>query len=157
MDYKTNILTEELKTDVDLLPELAGLHFGIVGEKKALFDYTAYVAENELPSIDYKVFMRTCKCFIEVLAKNAGKQTSELFYQNTNGHILIAAELAFLCIAFINPEMCVYFNSLLTDAISEGVAYSNGFMFSMAAERLPSDVLSDIIKERENDAAGNEQ
>lgn len=157
MDYKTNILTEELKTDVDLLPELLGMHFGIIGEKKALFDFTAYVEENELPTADYKAFMRNCKYFIETLAKNAGKSTSELFYQNTNGHILIAAELAFICIAFINPEMCVYFNSLLTDTISDGVAYSNGFMFSMAAERLPSDVLSDIIKERNNDAAGDKQ
>lgn len=157
MDYKTNIITKELTTDVDLLPELAGLHFGIIGEKTALFDFTAYVDENKLAITDYKVFMRACKSFIETLAKNAGKQTSELFYQNTNGHILIAAELAFICIAFINPEMCIYFNSLLTDVISDGVAYSNGFVFSLTTDRLPSDVLSDIIKERENDAAGDEQ
>lgn len=157
MDYKTNVLTEELKTDVDLLPELSGLHFGIVGESRALFDYTAYLEENNIQPIDYRIFMRVCKPFIEALAKNAGKKTSELFFQNTNGHILIAAELAFICTAFVNPEMCVYFNSLLTDAISDGVAYSHGFMYSMAAERIPSEVLGDIIKERQNDNSGDEQ
>lgn len=155
MDYKTTILTEELKTDADLLPELAGLHFGIMGETKALFDFTAYVEENELPNVDYKSFMRNCKYFIETLAKSAGKKTSELFYQNTNGHILIAAELVFLCISYVNPEMYVYFNSLLTDAISDGVAYSHGFVFNLAADKMPSDVLSEIIKQRENEAAGD--
>lgn len=155
MDYKTTILTQELKTDADLLPELAGLHFGIIGERKALFDFTAYVEENALPNTDYKAFMRGCKYFIETLANNADKKTSELFFQNTDGHILIAAELVFICLAFVNPEMCVYFNSLLTDAISEGVAYSHGFTFSLAADKLSSEVLSDIINERYNDAAGD--
>lgn len=99
--------------------------------------------------------MRVNKHFIETLAKSNDKKTSELFFQNTNGHILVSAELVFIFLAFVNPEMFLYFNSLLTDVITDGVAYSNGFVYSMAANRIPSDVLSDLIKERENDAAGS--
>lgn len=156
MDYKTTILREEIKTDENLLPEIAGLHFGILGEGKAVFDYSAYIEENQLTPIDYKLFMRANKHFIETLAKSNDKKTSELFFQNTNGHILVSAELAFIFLMYVNPEMFLYFNSLLTDVITDGVAYSNGFVFSMAANRIPSDILSDIIKERENDPAGSE-
>lgn len=157
MDYKTTILKEKVTTDETLLPEIADLHFGFLGEKKAVFDYTAYLEASKLPAIDHRVFMRANKHFIETLTKNANKKTSELFYQNTDGHILVDAELAFIFIAYVNPEMFLYFNSILVDAITDGVAYSHDFIFSMAAERLPSDVLSDIIKDRENDAARSEQ
>lgn len=154
MDYKTNILSKELETKETLLPEIHGLYFGIMGEDKAVFDYTAYFEENQLQYIDYKVFMRMNKHFIETLIKPSSKNTSELFYQNSNGHILVDAELAFLFLAFVNPEMMLYFNGIIMDAISSGVAYSNGFLYSMAAQRLPSDTLNEIIKERENDTPG---
>lgn len=157
MDYKTNILSKELETKENILPEILGLHFGIMGEEKAVFDYTAYFEENELQHIDYKVFMRVNKHFIETLIAPSGKKTSELFYQNTNGHILVAAELVFLFLAFANPEMCLYFNNIITDAVSDGVAYSNGFLYSMAAQRLPSEALNEIIKERQNGKNGSEQ
>ena len=126
-----------------------------MGEDKAVFDYTAYLETAELQPIDYKLFMRANKRFIEILAKSNNKKTSELFYQNTNGHILVAAELVFVFLAFVNPEMFLYFNSLLTDVVTDGVAYSHGFIYSMAAQRLPSEILGEIIKERESDAAGS--
>lgn len=155
MDFKTTILKKELKTDEILLPEIEGLVFGIIDEDLVVFDYTAYIENNALTPIEYKVFMRVNKRFIESLAKNAGKSTAELFFQNPNGHILVAAELAFLFLAFINPDLCSYFNGLLSDVISNGVAYSHGFIYSLATEKIPTEVLQEIIKERENDTAGS--
>lgn len=156
MDYKTTTLVKELKTKEVLLPEIQGLYFGFMGEDKAVFDYTTYFEENQIQYIDYKAFMRTNKHFIEPIIKASQKKTSELFYQNTNGHILVEAELAFIFLAFANPEMCVYFNSLITDVISSGVTYSNGFLYSMAVQRLPSEALNEIINERKNDASRTE-
>lgn len=156
MDYKTTILKEEVRTEEILLPEIQDLNFGFLGEGMAVFDYTAYIETNNLPAIDYKVFMRTNKHFIETLAKYYKKKTSKLFFQNANGHILVAAELAFVFLTFVNPEMFLYFNGLLTDVITDGVAFSHGFIFNMAANRLPSEVLSEIIQERENDTTGSE-
>lgn len=151
MDYKTTILNTGISVKEAFLPDIPGLYFGVLSEDKAVFDYTTYIEENKLQAADYKVFMRLNKHFIEPLIKSSGRKTSELFYQNTDGHILIASELVFLCLAFVNPELLGYFNALVSDAISDGVAYSSGFVYSMAANRLPSDVLDDIIKERQND------
>lgn len=156
MDYKTNVLKRELKTEDVLIPEIEGLTFGFMDSDTAVFDYTAYIENNSLPQVDYKVFMRTNRHFIESLAKNDGKSTAELFFLNTNGHILIAAELTFLCLAYINPELCGYFNSLLTDVITNGVAYSHGYIYSLAAQKLPNEVMQDIIKERENETTGSD-
>lgn len=152
MDYKTTILKTGVEVKDTFLADIPGLYFGVLSEDKAVFDFTAYVDENKLQAPDHKAFMRLNKHFIESLAKLSGKKTSELFYQNTDGHILIASELVFLCLAFVNPELLGYFNALVSDAITDGVAYSSGFVYSMAAHRLPSEVLNDIIKERQNDA-----
>ncbi len=156
MDYKTTILKKQLATDETLLPEIADLHFGFLGEDKAVFDYTAYIESNNLPAIDHRVFMRANKQYIETLVKAGKKKTSELFYQNTDGHILVEAELAFVFLAYVNPEMFLYFNGLLANVITDGVAYSHGLIYSLAASRLPSEILTDIIKERENGTTGSE-
>lgn len=155
MDYKTTILNNGVEVKDTFLPDIPGLYFGVLSEDKAVFDYTAYITENNLNAIDYKAFMRLNKHFIEPLVETSGRKTSDLFYQNTDGHILIASELVFLCLAFVNSELLRYFNALVSDAISDGVAYSSGFVYSMAAHRLPSDVLSEIIKERNNDSTGD--
>lgn len=157
MDYKTNILHQEVKTEDNLLPDIPDLHFGVLGENRFVFDYTEYIEANQLDTVDYKSFMRANKRFIEILAQSVGKSTTELFYQNTNGHILVASELVYIFLAYVNPIMLIYFNSLLNDALTDGMAFSHGFIYSMAANRLPSDVLTDIIREREDDAARNEQ
>lgn len=156
MDYKTTVLKTGIDVKDTILADIPGLYFGVLSEDKAVFDFTAYVEENKLPTSDYKAFMRLNRHFIEALAKLSEKKTSELFYQNTDGHILIASELVFLCLAFVNPELLGYFNALISDVITDGVAYSSGFVYSMAAHRLPSDVLKDIIKERENDTTGDQ-
>lgn len=158
MDYKTNILNREVKVSDEILGEVAGLFFGEIGDNnQAVFDYTAYFEQNEIEPIDYKVFMRTNKRYIELLAKMKNRNTSELFYQNTNGHILVAAELVFVFLAFSNPEMLVYFNGLLSDVMVSGVAYSDGFVYAAAAERLPTEVLAEIIQKRMKDEEGSEQ
>lgn len=157
MDYKTTQLTHNVDVKDALFPEISGLFFGVLSKGRAVFDCTTYLIDNKLTDVDYKVFMRTNKHFIESLAKLNDISTAELFYQNIDGHILIASELVFLFLAFANQELLGYFNALLTDVITDGVAYSSGFVYSMAATRLPTDILQDIIKEQQNDTAGDEQ
>jgi hypothetical protein len=151
MDYRTNILSQQIEVKEVLLPEITGLYFGVLGKDNVVFDYTTYLTENNRTEPDYKTFMRVNKHFIEALASTANRPTSDLFYQNVDGHILVASELVFLCLAFVDTELLRYFNDLVSDALSEGIAYSNGFIYSMAANRLPNDVLKDIIRENEND------
>lgn len=79
MDYKTTTLIKELEINEVLLPEIQGLYFGSMGENKAVFDYTAYFEENQIQYIDYKVFMRTNKHFIEPLIKASQKRHQNCF------------------------------------------------------------------------------
>lgn len=157
MDFKTTILPNELETKEVLLQEFENLKFGILGDKLALFDYTAYIEAEGLPDINYKAFMRNNIRFIQIIAEYTGKSTSSLFFQNTNGHILVAAELAFLFLAYVNPELCAYFNSLLADVITDGVAYSQSFLYNKVYERLPSETLQEIVKERASNNDNDEQ
>lgn len=156
MDYKTNVLNKEVKDFEEVLHEVSGLLFSEVNDGQPVFDYTAYFENNGLDFIDHKTFMRANKLYIETLAKAKGRKTSELFYQNTNGHILVGIELTFLFLAFANPEMLIYFNSLIGDVVGTGVAYSDSFIYSAASERLPSEVLVEIIKSRDMNEKGNQ-
>ena len=81
MDYKTTILKKEIQTDETLLPEIAGLHFGFLEENRAVFDYTAYIEENKLVPIDFKVFMRVNKHFIETLANLTIRKHQNCFFK----------------------------------------------------------------------------
>ena len=158
MDYKINVLSKSVEITDEILGEVSGLFFGTVANDQVVFDYTEYFKNNELEFIDHKVFMRTNKKYIELLARVKGRKTSELFYQNTNGNILVAAELVFVFLAFSNPEMLIYFNGLISDVLTSGVAYSDGFVYHAAAERLPTEVLAEIIQNRmKEDEEGDQQ
>lgn len=154
MDYKTNILNKEIEVQDVLIPEIPGLYFCELSKEKIVFDYTAYLTENEIEPVDYKLFMRLSKPYIEAIIETA--QTSELFYLNKNNHILVDAELVFLFLTFVNKQLGKYFNNILADALMGGVAYSNGFIYNMAIQRLPSDILKEIIEERERNDSTNE-
>lgn len=156
MDLKTNILNYAPEVSDELLPEIDGLYFGSLGKDKTVFDYTEYISRNKLENIDYKAFMRQNIRYIKALSEASDVPLTELFYQSQNGHILISQELVFACLAFVNPGLFVYFNSLVADAIFSGVAYSNSFVYDLAANRLPSDVMNEIITERKDATAGEQ-
>lgn len=156
MDFKTNFLSNELKVTDNLLSEFTGLHFATVNEDTALFDYTAYIEENNLEPIDYKVFMRLNKHFIMSIVKLRNLDTSRLFYQNTNGHILVAGELVYLFLCFINPPLIEYLTSLITEILTDGFAVSNGYLYSNTLQRIPTDVLEEIIQSRNGTGDGSE-
>lgn len=148
MNYKITALPEKVVVNQNLLPEIAGLFCCLLNDEKAVFDYTAYFEENNIEPIDVKVFMQYNKRYIEELAKSSNIKTSQLFYQNKDGHILVDYMLVFLFLAFANPDLLRYFNSLLGYVMTEGVAYSNGFIYSQAMNRLPTEILQDIIDQR---------
>lgn len=156
MDYRTNILTTGVEANMTLLPDINGLYFGVLGGDMTVFDYTRYFEETKLEPIDYKVFMRSNKRNIELLMKQIGKTPNDTFYKNTDGHILVASQLVYTFLAQANTELMFYFNDLLHEILTDGVAYSNGFVYELAADKLPDSVLQDIIKSRKNDQSDNQ-
>ena len=77
-----------------------------------------------------------------------GLNVGELFFQNTDGHILINKDLAILFLQFANPDVCTYFNSMIWELLENGVAFSDGLVATLAATRVPNEVLQEIIDTR---------
>lgn len=150
MDYKTTTLNEQLECKEQLLAAFPDLKFGDISEDLTVFDSTAYYIERGLEQIDYRTFQRINKRYIDSLTKYGDTNKSELFFINKDSHILMNKELTFIFLAFAEPILATYFNGLIGDIISNGVAYSDGYVVSLASERIPSDVLQQIIDNRNN-------
>jgi hypothetical protein len=52
---------------------------------------------------------------------------------------------------FTSNVWLIYFNSLISDVINTGVAYSDSFLLKQAIQRIPSDVMEKIIETRKED------
>ena len=150
MDYKTTTLNELQKCDEVLLGAFPDLKYGNITDDLIVFDATAYYLERDLKEIDYRTFQRINKRYIESLTKYGDASQQELFFLNKDGHILMNKELTFIFLAFAEPVLATYFNGLLGDIMSNGVAYSDSYIVAMASERLPSDILQQIIENRNN-------
>ncbi len=124
------------------------MKFGNLLNGQTVFDSTKYYEDNELEPIDYKVFSRICKCFIHALVTRMELDVGELFFLNTDGHVLISKDLAILFLQFSNPDVCAYFNSMMWDILDNGFAFSDGLIATLAAARVPNDVLQEIIDTR---------
>ncbi len=150
MDYKITQLSTQVNCKEPLIPAFGELKFGNITEQLMVFDSTAFYAERNLEAIDYRTFSKINKRYIEGFIKNNSFSQSEIFFVNKDGHILINKELTFLFIVFAEPETIAYFNGLLGEALTTGVAYSDGFIMEMASQRIPSNILQEIINNREN-------
>ena len=147
MDYKRNLLTKEVVCDKKLLEDFEGLMFGS-HDNQALFDATEFCLASKVDEVDYLTFSRQNKRYIEALITSGSVERGKMFYLNTNGHELIDVNLVFLYISFAVPTIFTYFNSIVGDAIAKGVAFSDGFVATLAAARIPSEILSEIINSR---------
>lgn len=150
MDYKVTTLKDQLECSEQALPDFPTLLFGTVPNGPLVFDSTAFYEANNIAEIDYKIFQRINKRYIEGFINNTELKASDLFFINHDQHILMNHELTFLFLAFAEPTLAAYFNGLIGEIMANGVAYSDGFVLSMASQRIPTEVLQQIINNRNN-------
>ncbi len=153
MDYKINNIAREVRCEEVLIQDIQSLLFTEL-ENVVVFDATAFCRINEFGEFDWRTFSRINKVYIEGLVNNTGLDRKKLFFSEKNGHVLVVQDLVFIFLAFIDPNLCVYFNNLIADAISNGVAFSDGFAVQLASQRIPTDVLKDIINKRNDKEQG---
>ena len=67
---------------------------------------------------------------------------------NTDGHILMHKDLAILFLQFSNPDVFAYFNQMIWELMENGIAISDGLVATLAATRVPNEVLQEIIDTR---------
>ncbi len=148
MDYKLNTLVKEVECEQTPIADIPTLKFGSLVNGQDVFDSTRYFEENEIEPIDYRVFSRICKTYIHTLLDKTDMKSDELFFLNTDGHILMHKDLAVIFLQFSNPDMFIYFSQLILDALENGIAFSDGIIATLAASRIPNEVLQDIIETR---------
>lgn len=150
MDYKANILDAQLECSEQALSDFPTLQFGTVPNGPLVFDSTAFYMANGTDEIDYRVFQRINKRYIDGFVNNTEMKGTELFFINKDGHVLMNHELTFLFLAFAEPALAAYFNGLIGEIMANGVAYSDSFVLSMTSQRIPTNILQQIITNREN-------
>lgn len=154
MNFKTTTLDKLLECKEQALPEFPKLMFGTIPNNGPLvFDSTFYYAANNIDEIDYKTFQNINKRYIQALIDNTSTKVGELFYLNKDGHILMNHQLVFLFLSFAQPVLMAYFNGILGELMANGIAFSDSFVLSLASTRVPTDLLQQIINEREHASA----
>ena len=148
MDYKANILNDQLECSEQALPDFPTLLFGQIPNGPLVFDSTAFYTASGIEEIDYKVFQRLNKRYIEGFIKNTELKSTSMFFINHDQHVLMHHKLTFLFLAFADPDLAAYFNGLIGEIMANGVAYSDGFALAMTSQRVPTEILQQIINDR---------
>lgn len=152
MDYKINTIPNSIELKDPLIEDFSDLLFGTAPDGTPVFDATEYFNRAEGDAqFNVRLFMRNCKPFIEGFITMGELNPSKLFYQNPDGHALIHEQLTFLFLAYTNKIWLIYFNSLVSDVITTGVAYSDSFLLKQTIQRVPSEILEKIIESRKED------
>ena len=153
MDYSINRLTTEIVCDQTPFSDFESLKLGYIendGDPITIFDSTEYCIASNIKYEGYRFFSRANRHYIELMAHNDIIDRKNLFYLNTNGHELINITLLPLFMMYIDVAIMLYFFSLISDLLNNGVAYSDNYIARLTMERIPNDVLQSIISIRNN-------
>lgn len=143
MDYKLNILARELKCEEVGLPDFPALLFGKLDEQTLVFNATQYLKSIER-ECDYKDFSRAMRFWIDRMTEGYGADVAKLFYQNPNGDQLYSEILTHLFLVYLDPAILVYYNDMVDDAMTNGIAFSDSFITELAQTRLTPDIIKTL-------------
>ena len=151
MNYKVTPLKHEVKCEEALYKDIPDLLFGTLPNTKNVFDFTGYCEANGIEGQTEAMFMTQCRRYIEYLVRSDNLDVSAMFFVNTNGHMLVAEELAVVFLMFISQEGFLYLTQIIVNVLQNGIAFSDTFITMMASMRIPTQVLQEIIENRANE------
>lgn len=140
MDFKLNHLQKTVKCEEVGIPDLPDLKFGHLEDGTLVFNASEYLIKNNKEN-DYRTFSRAMRFWVEQMAKGYGISTASLFFANPDGTELYHETMTYLFLMYINPDMISYFNDLIDDVMTNGIAFSDSFIMELASTRLPDEML----------------
>lgn len=155
MDYKLNRLSKELKCEDVGIPDIPALKFGRLDDDTLLFNATQFLKSIDREEIDYKTFSRPMRFWIEQMAKGYGVGIDKLFYLNPSGDELYSEILTHLFLMFIDPSTLTYYNDIVDDVVTNGIAFSDSFVLELAQSRLPAEYFKPTIVESGDKKSSN--
>lgn len=140
MDFKLNRLTEEVKCESVGIPDIPTLKFGNLEDGTLVFNASDYLRQNGKDG-DYREFSRGMRFWIEQMAKGYGISTASMFFANPDGTELYHEILVYLFLMYLDPAIMMYFNTMIDDLMTNGIAFSDTFIIELASTRLPDDIV----------------
>lgn len=150
MYYKVNQLNEPVECDSIKYSELPSLLFGKLtfdNDEIGVFNASEY-CKSLGGRLDVYKFMQSNKLYIDRLVNNEKVNPDKLFFIHSDKQILIASEIAIVFLMSINPELFLYFVDMILDLLSGGIAVSDRKIMELVMDRVPNDVLNQIINSR---------
>lgn len=148
MDYRINVLKEDIICDKIGVPEYPTIMFGVCGVYN-VFNLTEYLKSINNSYDDYRTISRRLIGLIDKLSASYNIPVTELFFKNPNGDELVNGILIYLFLIVLDEHFLRYMNDLIDDVLVEGVAYSDNFI-ALQAHRLPPDILNKIANEQKD-------
>ena len=145
MDFKLNHLQKEIKCEEVGIADLPALKFGHLEDGTMVFNATAYLQSLNREE-DYRQFSRGMRFWVERLATGYGVNPAKLFYANPDGTELYHEILTYIFVMYTDPDMISYFNDLIDDVMTNGMAFSDSFIIELATTRLPEELLKPTIQ-----------
>lgn len=146
MNFKINRLKNTIPCEDTVFPDMPWLKIGHIGDTDVFS--ANEVLRNTGSSLDLHTFMNVYKREISIIADSTQTQLGDLFFVTKDNHVYINKVLMITFIMCTSPQMYAYFNNLLDDVLTSGIAYSDTYIMSMAANRIPSEYLHRIIEMR---------
>ncbi len=144
MDFKLNYLQKEVKCEEVGIADLPALKFGYLEDGTLVFNASEYLRQNGKDD-DYRIFSRGMRFWIEQMSKGYGISTASMFFANPDGSQLYHEILVYLFLMYLDPSIVMYFNNLIDDVMTNGMAFSDSFILELATTRLPENILKPTI------------
>lgn len=130
--------------------EFPDLLFTVSNDGNEYCDVTSFMEERKCTdshSIDN--FMKVCKPWINAFCKVYSLDVDKLTLVAPNNHILIDSSLALLFVSYVDTEFSVYVYEKMADLLVSGIILSDTTLILMAKDRLPREVLLNLIDKYE--------
>lgn len=151
MNYKINQLNKSVECNGVRFPDIEALKYGKISEGKStsvsVFNATSFT-ESVGIDVDLVSFMKTQRLYIDRLIQEDIVKADKMFYidKDKNFYISTGLEIAFLMFAMKDYQ--IYFMELLEEILTNGIAFSDGYILKMTMEKIPNETLQQVISQR---------
>lgn len=147
MRYKVTNLNKPVKCEEVKFPDIPLLKFGSTSSNTDVFDVTAYCSSMEI-DFDFQKFSSSNNNYIDRLIQNKVVKADELVFIADSKQVLMAEGLDLLFLSYVNQDLYFYFSQIIEATLTNGFSISDGLLTRMVVDRVPNNILEDIVKNR---------
>lgn len=146
MNYAITTLNQSVECNNIKYPDIPSLKFGTTPKGVGVFNVVEYCEQEDI-EFDTNKFLSSYRIYIDRLIKtDIIKADGILFVCKDN--VYMASGLEQLFLMYVNPELFLYFMQIIETTLTTGIFISDGMLVNLVADRVPNDVLTDIVKAR---------